>query len=203
MGVYHHAQFFSIEMGVMWTFLLWLAWNVIPPNLSLPSSWDYRCEALAPCLKLPFYIQFKAILFHSLWLLCVFPFLLPIPLKLGVEREDSGKKAVISLTHWRFCVVSRHCLLQGQLYGCSKWSSLHRSPCEEVPQLISSLLLFSSTSLRKFLHLIVIGGVLQSGASARGLKVSYFLGALWPMGNPMSCLVRRSKKLLLNKRNGL
>jgi hypothetical protein len=42
----HQALFHSD--GVLWTFLLMLCWNLYPPNLSIPSSYDYRHERKVP-----------------------------------------------------------------------------------------------------------------------------------------------------------
>jgi hypothetical protein len=46
-GVHHCAQLL-VEMGVSLTVCLWLASYCPPPNLSLPSSYDYMCELPAP-----------------------------------------------------------------------------------------------------------------------------------------------------------
>jgi hypothetical protein len=51
-----HFALVILEMGVSQIYLLQLASNLDPPNLSLPHSWDYRCEPLVSscvlCIKL-------------------------------------------------------------------------------------------------------------------------------------------------------
>jgi hypothetical protein len=46
-GTYQHMQIFSIEMGSCKLFLLKLVWS---SNLSLPSTYNYRCEPLVHSL---------------------------------------------------------------------------------------------------------------------------------------------------------
>jgi hypothetical protein len=43
-GTHHHPLLFSVEMGSSYLFLPRLATNYDPPNVSLPSRQDDRCE---------------------------------------------------------------------------------------------------------------------------------------------------------------
>jgi hypothetical protein len=69
---------------VSWTICLGLAWNHDPSDLCLLSSWDYRCEPLAPSL----------VLFS--WWFSIWPFC-------GVDlfsRGHSGLYSIILLFFW-------------------------------------------------------------------------------------------------------
>jgi hypothetical protein len=112
--------FFSWD-GVSQTFLLRLVWNCDPPDLSHPSSWDYRHEPQAPgstffsyvcqCIKFFFWLSFSPAVFLCVWSCVKVGFGL-VAMELGVSCHSAS----VSI-NWLSVRVKgqRHCALWGGL----------------------------------------------------------------------------------------